>query len=417
MKMITNTRKLMAAVMLSVCTLTANGQNNEIKSDRIASLQVVAGDDWLSPPVMILGGDEPITISFDDMTHEYHRYAYRIEHCEADWTTSDALFTSDYCEGFTDGNTIDDVRKSLNTNVLYTHYRLSIPNERCNIKMSGNYRVTIYDDNTSEEVATACFMVAEQRAGIQLEATTNTDIDTNGAHQQIGMKINYAGLKVNNPGQEIKTVVMQNGRWDNAVVNAEPQYIMPDGLQWTHNRQLIFDGGNEYRKFETLDVSHTTMGLESVKWDGRDYHAYVWTDEPRNSYVYDEDANGAFYIRNCDNIENDCMSEYVYVHFALKTATTDNDIFINGVWTNGSLTPEYRMSYNPESGLYENVIMLKQGYYSYQYLIRTDDGSLKPLQSEGNFCYTENKYQCLVYYRAAGDRTDRLVGYRQIVIN
>ena len=87
----------MAAVMLSVCTLTANGQNNEIKSDRIASLQVVAGDDWLSPPVMILGGDEPITISFDDMTHEYHRYAYRIEHCEADWTTSDALFTSDYC--------------------------------------------------------------------------------------------------------------------------------------------------------------------------------------------------------------------------------------------------------------------------------------------------------------------------------
>lgn len=417
MKMITNTRNLMAAVMLSVCTLTANGQNNEIKSDRIASLQVVAGDDWLSPPVMILGGDEPITISFDDMTHEYHRYAYRIEHCEADWTTSDALFTSDYCEGFTDGNTIDDVRKSLNTNVLYTHYRLRIPNERCNIKMSGNYRVTIYDDNTSEEVATACFMVAEQRAGIQLEATTNTDIDTNGAHQQIGMKINYAGLKVNNPGQEIKTVVMQNGRWDNAVVNAEPQYIMPDGLQWTHNRQLIFDGGNEYRKFETLDVSHTTMGLESVKWDGRDYHAYVWTDEPRNRYVYDEDANGAFYIRNSDNIENDCMSEYVYVHFALKTAPTDNDIFINGVWTNGSLTPEYCMSYNPESGLYENVIMLKQGYYSYQYLIRTDDGSLKPLQSEGNFCYTENKYQCLVYYRAAGDRTDRLVGYRQIVIN
>ena len=111
------------------------------------------------------------------------------------------------------------------------------------------------------------------------------------------------------------------------------------------------------------------------------------------------------------------MSEYVYVHFALKTATTDNDIFINGVWTNGCLTPEYRMSYNPESGLYENVIMLKQGYYSYQYLIRTDYGSLKPLQSEGNFCYTENKYQCLVYYRAAGDRTDRLVGYRQIVIN
>ena len=405
------------SIMLSFCTLTAGAQRNEIKSERIATLQVVAGDDWLSPPVITLGGEDAITISFDDMTHEYHRYAYRIEHCEADWTTSDALFTSDYCEGFNNGNTIEDVKNSTNTNILYTHYRLKIPNERCNIKMSGNYRVTIYDDNTSEEVATACFMVVDQRVGLQLEATTNTDIDTNGSHQQIEMKINYAGLKVNNPRLEIKTVVMQNGRWDNAVINAEPQYIMADGLQWTHNKQLIFNGGNEYRKFETLDVSHATMGLESVKWDGKDYHAYVWTDEPRNSYVYDEDADGAFYVRNSDNIENDYISEYVYVHFALKTPPTDNDIYINGVWTNDQFLPKYRMIYNPQNGLYENVLLLKQGYYSYNYLVKNEDGCFSPLQSEGNFCYTENKYQCLVYYKAAGDRTDTLVGYQQIRIN
>lgn len=415
--MINKISNALSVLLLSFCTLTAGAQRNEIKSDRIATLQVVAGDDWLSPPVITLGGEDAITISFDDMTHEYHRYAYRIEHCEADWTTSDALFTSDYCEGFNDGNTIENVKNSINTNILYTHYRLKIPNERCNIKMSGNYRVTIYDDNTSEEVATACFMVVDQRVGLQLEATTNTDIDTNGAHQQIEMKINYAGLRVNNPRQEIKTVVMQNGRWDNAVINAEPQYIMADGLQWTHNKQLIFNGGNEYRKFETLDVSQATMGLESVKWDGKDYHAYVWTDEPRNSYVYDEDANGAFYVRNSDNIENDYISEYVYVHFALKTPPTDNDIYINGVWTNDQFLPKYRMIYNPQNGLYENVLLLKQGYYSYNYLVKNVDGSFSPLQSEGNFCYTENKYQCLVYYKAAGDRTDTLVGYRQIRIN
>lgn len=415
--MINKISNALSVLLLSFCTLTASAQRNEIKSDRIATLQVVTGDDWLSPPVITLGGEDAITISFDDMTHEYHRYAYRIEHCEADWTTSDALFTSDYCEGFNDGNTIEDVKNSTNTNILYTHYRLKIPNERCNIKMSGNYRVTIYDDNTSEEVATACFMVVDQRVGLQLEATTNTDIDTNGAHQQIEMKINYAGLKVNNPRQEIKTVVMQNGRWDNAVIHAEPQYIMADGLQWTHNKQLIFNGGNEYRKFETLDVSHATMGLESVKWDGKDYHAYVWTDEPRNSYVYDEDANGAFYVRNSDNIENDYISEYVYVHFALKTPPTDNDIYINGVWTNDQFLPKYRMIYNPQNGLYENVLLLKQGYYSYNYLVKNGDGSFSPLQSEGNFCYTENKYQCMVYYKAAGDRTDTLVGYRQIRIN
>lgn len=408
---------LIPVILLSFYIQTASAQRNEIKSERIATLQVVAGDDWLSPPVITLGGKEAITISFDDMTHEYHRYAYKIEHCEADWTPSNALFTSDYCEGFNEGNTIENVKNSINTNILYTHYKLKIPNEKCDIKMSGNYRVTIYDDNTSEEIATACFMVVDQRVGLQMKATTNTDIDTNGSHQQIEMKINYAGLKVNNPREEIKTVVMQNGRWDNAVINAEPQYIMADGLQWTHNKQLIFNGGNEYRKFETLDVSHATMGLESVKWDGKDYHAYVWTDEPRNSYVYDEDADGAFYIRNSDNVENDYISEYVYVHFALKTPPTDNDIYINGVWTNDQFLPKYRMTYNQETGLYENILLLKQGYYSYNYLIKSENESFCPLQSEGNFCYTENKYQCLIYYKAAGDRTDTLVGYRQIRIN
>ena len=69
-------------------------QRNEIFSDRIATLQVVAGTDWLSPPVTFLNGS-PIHIAFDDLTHDYHRYTYKLEHCEADWSVSDGLFESD----------------------------------------------------------------------------------------------------------------------------------------------------------------------------------------------------------------------------------------------------------------------------------------------------------------------------------
>src|SRR3712207_5715889 len=113
-------------------------QRHEILLPHIASLQVVAGDDWMSMPVISLDGHTPIHISFDDLTHEYHRYSYRLEHCEADWTVSDQLFESDYCVGFASGNTIDDFRESQGTNELYTHYHLQIPNDRCRPKMSGN---------------------------------------------------------------------------------------------------------------------------------------------------------------------------------------------------------------------------------------------------------------------------------------
>lgn len=405
-----------AAFMLACGTTNSAAQRHEIINKDIKSLQVVAGDDWLSPPIVTLNGDTPIRIAFDDLTHEYRRYAYRLEHCEDDWQPSTGLFSSDFCEGFTDDNIIDDVAESINTNTLYTHYQLQIPNENCRIKMSGNYKLTVYDENTSDVAFSACFMVVDPKVSIKLEATSNTDIDTNKQHQQVGMSIGFGNLKISRLDEELKTVVLQNGRWDNAVANAKPQYITPDGAQWSHCRELIFNGGNEYRKFEALDVTHTTMGLEHVGWDGKDYHAYVWTDEPRLNYVYDEDANGAFYIRNSDNVENDVSTEYVIVHFRLKTDMYGNDIFVNGNWTNDRFLNEYKMNYNPQSGLYEADIKLKQGYYSYQYLLLDNEGKSRPVPSEGNFYQTENKYQALVYYKGVGQRSFQLVGYQQVNI-
>ena len=54
---------------------SANAQNHIIKSNNIASLQVVAGNNWLSMPVIKLNGTDPINVSFDDLTHQYRRYA------------------------------------------------------------------------------------------------------------------------------------------------------------------------------------------------------------------------------------------------------------------------------------------------------------------------------------------------------
>ena len=389
-------------------------QRHEILSPTITSLQVVAGKDWLLPPITQLGG-EPINISFDDLTHEYHRYTYRIEHCEADWTTSEEIFTSDYCEGYYEDNPIDDLVESINTNTLYTHYSLQIPNERCRLKIGGNYRLTVVDNNNDDTpILTVCFMVVEPLMKVGLSMTTNTDYDINKRHQQIAMDLKYGNLTVSSPETQIKTVVMQNGRWDNAVVNTKPQYVMSDGLRWDHCRDFIFNGGNEYRKFEILDPEHPTLGIETISWDGENYNAMIWTDEPRQSYVYDEDANGAFYIRNSDNFENDYSSDYILTHFRLKSPHLEGKVYLNASWTYDRFEPKYEMQYDDLAQLYTTTLPLKQGYYSYQYLWLRNDGTTAPVPSEGNFYQTENQYQALVYYRPIGGRTDRLVGFGQI---
>ena len=414
-------KKTLLALISAILPAASYAQNNEIYNKGIASLQVVAGQNWMSLPIIRLGSHSPndrINISFDDLTHTYHRYTYKIEHCEADWTVSDQIFASDFINGFQEGNTIENSMESINTNVLYTHYKLTIPNEDCSLKMSGNYKLTVFDENDDNRpMFTACFMVLENAMGVQLDVTTNTDIDINKQHQQVSMQVNYGSVNVTDPSTQIKTVVMQNRRWDNARINPKPQYTMADGLRWEHNGDLIFQAGNEYHKYEILDVSHPTMGIDRIDWDGENYQVYPYACVPRPNYVYDEDANGAFYIRNSDNIENDIASEYVFVNYTLQVPErVDGDVYVNGAWTNDQLTPEYRMEYDDMNRCYTARILQKQGYYSYQFVMVGRDGVSRVVPSDGCFYQTENKYQALVYYRGTGERTDRLVGYQQVQI-
>ena len=72
------------------------------------------------------------------------------------------------------------------------------------------------------------------------------------------------------------------------------------------------------------------------------------------------------------------------------------------------------MEYLNADGSYQLALPLKEGYYSYQYLLVDSEGKARSLPTEGDFFQTENTYQGLVYYRGNGDRTDRLVGYQSI---
>lgn len=429
MKILSNHSYIFKALSLTmVATLFschyATAQRHTIYSDRIATLQVVAGDNWLVPPIIELNGHNAINISFDDLTHEYHRYTYSITHCEHDWSTSEGLFTSDYISGFQNGETIDDYEESINTNQLYNHYSLRIPNEKCRLRMSGNYRVDVIDDDTRDTMFTARFMVVEPLVSTSLLVQTNTDIDVRKSHQQLEVRIDYPStLRVVSPREQFFVKAMQNGRIDNMVTLPPAPQLLNGSMIWTHCRQLIFPAGNEYHKFEFFDPHRNSLNVEQVIWDKESecYDVHLYHDYKRPSYVYDEDANGAFYVRNSDNIENNTTTDYVYVHFYLDTPPFDGNIYINGVWTLNRLTEQYRMDYVPEMKCYHIALPLKYGYYSYQYLfVPNGKGNVngygnKPGEAitcptEGDFFETENQYTILTYYRGQMDRADRLVG-------
>ncbi len=365
--------------------------------------------DWLNRPVMELHSDDRLQIGFDELSHTYHRFVYRLEHCEWDWTTSDGIFESDWLEGF-NGNPIEDYQNSINTTVLYTHYKLTIPNDLCKLKMSGNYRLSVYDEEQgNERVLEVEFYVVDPLMGVGLEVTTNTDIDHNQCHQQLSMSVNFNDMRITRLDEQIHTVVMQNWRDDQAVCDIPPTYINMNGLGWEHQREYIFDAGNEYHKFEVLDVSHPTMGIDRILWDGEYYQAWPYASQVRRNYLTDVDADGAFCIRNSDYSEVDYTCDYVWVNYILESPY-QGEIFVNGHWTTDSDREQYLMRYEGGKGYYYSRILQKQGYYSYQYMTR--DGKTAP--SEGSFYQTQNRYQAFIYYKGIGERTWQLVGYRSI---
>ena len=370
-------KHLLLCIIAWLLSTTIPAENRTYKPE-VKSLQAVVNQDWLSPAVMKLKGDDVLNIGFDELSHDYHRYVYRLERCEADWTTSEELFESDWLEGF-NNNVIDDYVRSINTTVPYTHYKLQIPNDRCRVKLSGNYRLHIAEDGTDEDIATVEFMVTEQSMVLSMAVTTNTDIDLNETHQQVSFGLKYGQLLVTSPQDQIQTVVMQNAREDNWRRNVRPSDVSQNGR--------------------------------------RNYHAQPYISEPRLNYLFDKDANGAFYIRNSDNFENDFGSDYVWVDYRLKAPQlTDGHIVINGCWATEK-ADTYLMDYDEAQDLYTASILQKLGYYSYQYLWVKDDGTTHPLPSEGNFYETENRYQILIYYKGTGERTWRLTAYGQIIMH
>lgn len=379
----------------------------------IKTLQVKVDGEWGTAPVMTMGGGHYVEISFDDLQHNYVRYTYVVKHCDANWEESD-IYEGDYLDGINGMDRIDNYVQSMNTEMEYNHYSFRLPNKNTRLKLSGNYKVNIMEDGDDEPVAEVCFSILEPRVGVDIEVTSNTDIDTYSTHQQLSFTINFPTYEINNPTTDIHPVILQNHRWDTRITDVMPTTIKTTQMQYTHNRKLIFDAGNEFRRFEILNKYTPTMRVDSMRYEKPYYHAYLMSDVVRTNYLFDKDQDGRFVIRNNDNIDNDSESDYFITHFTLKTPPlAGGDVYLNGDLTENSYFETYKMEYNPIDHQYELTLPLKQGSYNYQYVVKNDDDRGNAGPAEGNFYQTENEYDVYVYHRAVGERYDRLVGFQR----
>lgn len=405
-------KKTLWLLLLLPCV--AMGQVQRIYDENVKTLTVTVDGDPTLPPMLSLKRRQSLVVEWDEMSHNYRRYVYHLQHCNAEWEPSDEIFESDYMSGLND-QLVEDYEKSFNTTQIYTHYRLQLPSQQLRPLLSGNYRLQIFHEGDDMEedtpVLEAQFCVYESVASIRTEVSSNTDVDFNKDHQQVTLAIGYGTLNVIDPQREMKVVVFQNRRWDNRVTDLVPNIRNSAGIEFTHNKRLIFPAGSEYHRFEILDLHRTATGVERMEWFEPYYHATLFPEQPQHNYTYSIDQNGVYVPRSADDVDDAITAEYVVVHFILQSPRLQGgDVFVCGLWTGEPLSPDCRMEYDDIKKQYHAAVLLKQGYYSYQF--RQENGATA--RTEGDFYQTENEYSVLVYYRGQGARYDRLVGYSAV---
>lgn len=405
-------------------------QTNKVYTPMIHTLQTIVDEDWTHPAVIELGSDDFVTVSFDHFSHDYHRFVSHLMHCNADWTPSE-LFEVDYMDGFND-RPIEWYMNSLNTTFLYTHYAFDYPNEDVQIKLSGNYKVIIYDEESDAKktpgqpeykghpiMAEACFRVVEPLVQVTTEITSNTDIDTHDAHQQLSFVIHHTNYAIDRPDTELKVFVDQNDRPDMTVKNVQPAYINPGRLEYVHKRDLIFPGNNEYRRFEVINMHYGSQNVDDISYFEPYYHARLIEDDIRRAYSFDADHNGRFLVRYDLAEDQDTEADYLFAHFTLHVPTPlqGGRLYVAGKFSDYHYSPEYQMEYNPQTSCYEAAILLKMGAYDYQYVFVPDQPNGKsPFAApfDGCFYETENEYTISVYHRPFGERYDKLIAVERI---
>lgn len=359
-------------------------------------------------PVLRIG--ESLILEFDDLTAREADYYYKIVHCDYDWTPSQ-LLKSQYLSG-TDNQRITDYGNSYGTLQPYSNYRLQIPNENVGLKVSGNHLLEIYD-SSGELQFSRRFVVYRDAVRVGAAVKRSRDFNYLNEKQVVQFTINTAGLQVVNPKSEVRVSILQNNFWPTALTDIKPQFTMGTELVYKYDAETAFFGGNEYLNFDTKDLRTTNMAIAGISLEDL-YNHHLYPNEPRRDdpYTYYPDINGDFVVRTLQGDDVSREAEYTRVHFALPywDQIGLDKVYVVGKFNNYALGAGNSMEFNPESGNWETSLLIKQGFYNYDYVVQRQDGSVDPNFVSGNFHFTENYYLILVYYRDFGDMYDSIIG-------
>lgn len=409
--------KQLVFIILFFSCISIFGQtplDNVIYDKKVQTVQLLIDGTDDRYPMISLNGGQQLKLSFDVIGSNNEYFQYTLIHCDQAWQPTN-MQQSLYLKGMSFDN-INDFKFSTNTYVKYVHYNLLLPNDNMKPTIAGNYIVKVYRNfDETDLVLTRRFMVLNNQTKIAATAKPASLAEYRFTKQELNFTIDYNATLIPNPLQDIKVVILQNNRWDNALRDINPQFASNGKLDYNYFDKTLFSGGNEFRFFDIRNLRQFSLNVRTKYLDSV-YHCLLNTDEPRGSKQYFQyiDYNGKRIVFNKEGNNTDIDGDYALIQFqlsALANIPASTDVYVIGEFTDWKQKPEYKMTYNANRERYDLEVPLKQGRYEYMYSLLNNE-SQKPDEStfEGSHSNTENEYLILVYNHNLQFNYDELIG-------
>lgn len=386
-----------------------------IESNNIKSLRLYKKGWELSSPIIELNGKEKILLSFDDIGENTDTYSYSLTHCNSNWEDS-KLYFSDFQTGF-EVNEIKDYSYSTSTVFNYMHCMLEIPNEDISIKISGNYVIRVFSRYNPEKILLQKrFSVYEPLADVKTIVRKPSAGDKMISGQKVEVKVNYGNIPISNPLGETKLVVCQNYPFQNCQSATKPSIIRQNEFEYSNPDLFIFESGNEFRLFDIRNLRFPAQGVKNVDFYAGMFQVQLQPAEGKSNlkYSYYSDMNGRYVMAKENSQHSHLEADYAWVYFSLTSKIPVDkgwNVYLYGELTNWQLSANNIMTYSNESKSYEITKLLKQGAYSFSYILANEQtGEVDISYFEGSHFDTENSYTTFFYYKPLGARYERLIG-------
>jgi len=375
----------------------------------------------LAPPIIILNSGGGLQISFDDFKANYQDYAYSIELVDSNWQ-SISMNEFEYINGFNQ-NKINNYSVSSIATQKYFHYQFNFPNNYCSPKLSGNYILKVFKNGEKTNIAfTKRFYVASSIVNINAQVQEPFDGAISRTHQRIKASIDIRDIP-NFQNNQLTVKVIQNNRFNDAKTTTAPSFMRNTYLEFNNDGELVFPAGKEYRWLDLQSLQLRSDRIAEINNKEAVTKIIMRPDGTRANLLYStfKDLNGGYLIMNTDNVQSENQNDYAQVQFTYVPKDNipylDQKLYLAGAITHNILDPNAEMQFDVKLGVYQKTLLLKQGYYSYSYILR-DRNAPNDLddftETEGNHFETENNYTILVYYHAPGTLNDQLLGFATI---